>query len=101
MEGSGASVTYIAAFESTSSGSLFIVVSVKAGPQGISYVDATYRSTQGRQSDSSDQEGPNDLGAGALANYDFAFPGAKIGGTVTLKILDSNYDESTVTLKTR
>jgi len=93
--------TFIAAFEGSSGSNLFVVVSIKAGSKGVALVEANYRSVEGRQSESSDDTGPDDLDSGALANYAFVFPSAKVGGTVTLKINDSDYTESTITLKTR
>jgi hypothetical protein len=100
-DGSGSSATFIAAFEASSGSNLFIAVSVKAGSKGVSLVQAKYRSVDGRQSESAQNSGPDDLDSGALANFAFVFPSAKIGGTLTLTLSDSDYNDSTITLKTR
>jgi hypothetical protein len=99
--GSSSSATFIAAFVSSTGNSLYIVVSIKAGSKGVGLVQAKYLSPEGRHSESSDDTGPSDLDPGALANFGFAFPSAKIGGTLKLTISDSNYDDSTITLKTQ
>jgi hypothetical protein len=101
LTGLDATATFIAAFEASTGSRLFVVVSVKAGTAGIAHVSAKYRSPQG-QSESSDQSGPDDLDADSLANYVFAFPDAKIGGTVTLEVDDQDFNHTgTVELKTQ
>jgi len=103
LNGLDATATFIAAFEASTGSRLFVVVSVKSGTTaGIANVSAKYRSSQGRQSESSDQSGPDDLDADSSANYVFAFPDAKIGGTVTLEVDDQDFNHTgTVALKTQ
>lgn len=100
-QGGDSQATFIAAFEESSGNNLIVVVTIKAGAKGVGLVQAKYRSPEGRQSESSDDGGPSDLDSGALANFYFVFPSAKIGGTVTLTISDADYNDSTVTLRTR
>lgn len=62
---------------------------------------AKYGSPQGRQSESSEYNGPDGLDADSLANYAFTLPNAKIGGTLTLTIDDEDFNHTgTDTLKT-
>lgn len=103
VQGLDAQATFISAFETSSRDRLVAVYSIKTGKDtAISGFDATYRSTEGRQSDASGMEGPQDLGRDSLANFALSFPNAKVGGTVTLNMYDESYtNKGTVTFKTR
>lgn len=76
----------VAAFENTSGDDLFVAVRVRAGAHDLSGVRATYAATGGRPVQSSRMTGPDDLHAGAAGSYVFAFPGARLGGTLTLAL---------------
>ena len=93
--------SFIAAFEASSGDTLIVVVSLKTGKSTpISGMEASYRSPEGRQSNSSYMEGPFDLGADSLANYSFSFPSAGLGGDFTISMYDESFsNEGSVTLK--
>ena len=97
------SVEYVVAFE-TLSGTVNIIARVKSGiePISISSYDAKYRSPNGRQSAVSDAGGPTDLLAKSSATVRLAFPGARLGGTLSLSLFSEDFmREEAVQLRTR
>jgi hypothetical protein len=76
----------VAAFENTSGDDLFVAVRVRAAAHDLSGVQATYAAAGGRPVQSSRMTGPDDVHAGAVGSYVFAFPGARLGGTLTLAL---------------
>lgn len=103
ISGLNAKATFLAAFETSDGKQLLVVLSVKSGKgTKVNLSEASYRSQDGRQSQSSGMHGPSELGADSVANYTFAFPTAKVGGALTLKVYDESFMNSgSVTLKTR
>lgn len=95
LVGSGASVpatgvdggaSLVAAFENTSGDDLFVAVRVRALADDLSGVGATYAASGGRPVQSSRMTGPDDVHPGTVGSYVFAFPGARLGGTLTLAL---------------
>ena len=76
----------VAAFENTTGDDLFVAVSVRAGAHDLSGVRATYSPTGASPVESSRMTGPDTVRAGAGGSYVFAFPGARLGGTLTLAL---------------
>jgi hypothetical protein len=78
----------VAAFESTSGDDLFVAVRVRAGAHELSGVQATYAATGASPVQSSRMSGPETVPAGTPGSYVFAFPDARLGGTLTLELHD-------------
>jgi hypothetical protein len=78
----------VAAFENTSGDDLFVAVRVRAGASDLSGVEARYASAGASPAQSSRMSGPDKVGAGDVGSYVFAFPDARLGGTLTLTLHD-------------
>ena len=74
---------FVAAFEATATGNLFVAVRVEATGGDLAGVKATY-GVAGSPSPSSRMAGPRTVDAGGAGSYVFAFPRAALGGTLTL-----------------
>jgi hypothetical protein len=80
--------TFVVAFESSAGDNLFVAVRVQAGTHDVDEVSATYRAPKGLPTQSARMSGPPTLKAGDDGSYVFAFPHARIGGTLTLTVRD-------------
>jgi hypothetical protein len=79
-----ATAAFVVAFESSAGDNLFVAVKVDSGNQALETVEAAYRPATGARVESARMSGPSKLAAGEAGSYVFAFPGARIGGTLTL-----------------
>jgi len=82
------SATFVVAFESSGSDNLFVAARLRAGPLDLDTVSATYRAPGGTPVESARMSGPRRVKAGTDGSYVFAFPQARIGGTLTLSVRD-------------
>jgi hypothetical protein len=79
---------FVVAFESSAGDNLFVAVRLQAGARDLDKVSATYRPPKGAPSQSARMSGPPTVKAGDDGSYVFAFPHARIGGTLTLSVRD-------------
>lgn len=79
---------FVVAFESSAGDNLFVALRIEAGSHGVDEVTATYRTPESDPTDSARMSGPSRLSAGETGSYVFAFPHARIGGTLTLTVHD-------------
>lgn len=77
--------TFVAAFEA--SNGRYLIVGFQLRTRDSAFVtDVTYRNRDGRQTASAGISGPSELGNDSLANFQAVFPGAKLGGVMTVKM---------------
>jgi hypothetical protein len=98
VSGVDARATFVAGFESSVGDNLFVAVHLEAGAHDVSGVRATYGTVPGNQSRSARMSGPATVGTGSAASYVFAFPAARLGGTLTLSLKDGAGATGTVAL---
>ena len=88
--------TLIASYKSIS-GYVVAVFDVKSSSEGL-WLSATYMAPDGRQSQSTMYDGPNQLANGAFGTFSFMFEGAEYGGSVILEpFSESSYDVASTT----
>jgi hypothetical protein len=85
VDGTG---TFVVAFESSKGDNLFVAVRLVAGNHDLGQVSATYRPPKAAPVDSARMSGPATVTAGRDGSYVFAFPHARLGGTLTLSVHD-------------
>ena len=97
-----ASATFVAAYETTASDNLLVVVRISTGAGvGLDSVAASYQGTGAAPTPSAKSFGPDTVDPGSSADYLFAFPKAKVGGTVTLTAPNQGGRTPTVVLDVR
>jgi hypothetical protein len=80
--------TFVVAFESSESDNLFLAIRLDAGNHDLDKVSVTYRAPGGVPVQSARMSGPATVKAGSDGSFVFAFPQARIGGTLTLSVRD-------------
>jgi hypothetical protein len=85
-----AHAAFVVAFESSAGDNLFVAVRVESGTQPLETVEAAYRTASGKVVESARMSGPSQLRGGDKGSYVFAFPGARIGGTLSLTVHGSS-----------
>lgn len=82
-----AKFTFLTAYKSVSSNSLFITVKIQSGAKPISpnIFSASYRSPDGKQRDATTAYGPTDLDANSNSIVTLVFKSVAAGGRVTLE----------------
>lgn len=83
--GVDAKAAFVAAYRTTATGKLFVVVRITTGGgTTLGRVDASYRSPSHAESASTTTLGRPRLAPGSSGYFLFAFPGATVGGTITV-----------------
>lgn len=98
-----ATVELLTAYQSVQANDMVVNALIKSGDGEITIgtYEAKYRGPDGRQTTASAAEGPTELDADSTANVTLSFKNAKPSGEVTITVYNEDYDEETVTLKTR
>lgn len=85
-----ATIQFLVAYRAVTDDALVVTVRLTAGSSAVSILDANYRGSTGRQTQSANIAGPPDLQARSSATYSLAFPLGKPGGQATLRIYANN-----------
>jgi hypothetical protein len=98
-----ATVEFLSTYKSVQADYIFVNLRVTSGKEPISLnsYSAKYRGTDKRQSTATaDSTGPTDIEADSTAYIALVFKASAIGGEVKLGVFNSDYDETTVAIKT-
>ena len=89
-----ADVTFLSAYQSVQSKSLFVALRVKSknGKINVNSYTAKYRDPSGRQATATDANGPIDFDKDSIGNVTVVFKNAKPGGVMTLEVTDSDFE---------
>lgn len=82
----GSSVEFVAAYENASGTHLFVSFELRSGDRALDYPSASYRSTEGRQSQADGTQGSLSLAPESMSHYMASFPGAELGGELLLDL---------------
>lgn len=99
-----ATLEFRSAYKSVQSGHVFVSVLVTSSNEKINIgsYEATYRGVDKRQSTAVDVSGLTELDADSVATLAMVFKAAEVGGTVKVRIMNSEYaNEQIVEIKTQ
>ncbi len=95
----GATVRFVSAYRTGQSDDLSVVLEVTSGLTETTVLisSASYVGADGKQVNAAYSAGPYELKPGAKAYYATSFPGADLGGVVSVDVQDAEYNSGTAT----